>query len=99
MKNPDVQVITECGPCMGNDWRYPRKFHLNQPSKHHVWKGTRPWNQRYHKQETYKITTPKATYSYLTKLLDFLKHVFFIEEEEESEKEEHVSTISEDKNC
>ena len=92
MKNPDVQVITECGPCMGNDWRYPRKFHLNQPSKPHYWKGTRPWNQRYRNQTQTNaniILEPKTTF--FTKLINFVTNIFFIEEEvweEEDPQEE-----------
>ena len=27
--NPEVQLIEECGPCRGQDWRYPKKNHLN----------------------------------------------------------------------
>ena len=99
MKNPEVQIITECGPCMGNDWRYPKEYHLNQPSKPHNWKGTRPWSHRYSKQNkpnTNKSASPKITY--ITKLIKFFQHVFFLEEEEESQEEEEQGSITSEDN-
>ena len=66
MRNPEVQFITECGPCIGQDWRYPKELHLNKPSK------------------------PKTTF--ITKLINFVTNIFFIEEEvweeEDSQEEE-----------
>ena len=102
MKNPKVQIITECGPCMGNDWRYPKEYHLNQPSKPHTWKGTRPWSQRYRNQiQTNADTNLEQKNTFFAKLINFVTNIFFIEEEvweeeDSQEEEERGLTTSKD---